>query len=62
MAEHYEAHSNRDGLIFTYDAAGNIMMILDGTNSNQKQCFGYDVLNLLFYNARWYDVKQVLAS
>jgi RHS repeat-associated protein len=30
-----------------YDAVGNIKSILDATNSNQKQCFGYDSLNRL---------------
>jgi RHS repeat-associated protein len=32
---------------YTYDSVGNISSLLDVKNSNQKQCFGYDVLDRL---------------
>jgi RHS repeat-associated protein len=34
-------------LTYTYDAVGNVKTIVDGVNSNQKQCFNYDPLDRL---------------
>jgi YD repeat-containing protein len=34
-------------LTYTYDAVGNVKTIVDGVNSNQKQCFQYDPLGRL---------------
>ncbi|MCO5245534.1 MAG: hypothetical protein M9927_17235 [Anaerolineae bacterium] len=40
-------YTNLQNLSYTYDAAGNVASIVDGVNSSQRQCFGYDALDRL---------------
>ena len=40
-------YNNLQNLDYGYDKVGNILTILDATNSSQKQCFTYDALNRL---------------
>ncbi len=40
-------YTNLQNLSYTYDAVGNVTSIVDGVNSSQRQCFGYDALDRL---------------
>jgi RHS repeat-associated protein len=40
-------YTNLQNLSYTYDAVGNIASLVDGVNSNQRQCFQYDALDRL---------------
>jgi RHS repeat-associated protein len=40
-------YTNLQNLSYTYDAVGNVTSIVDGMNSSQRQCFGYDALDRL---------------
>ncbi|MCO5245532.1 MAG: hypothetical protein M9927_17225 [Anaerolineae bacterium] len=40
-------YTNLQNLSYTYDAVGNVASIVDGVNSSQRQCFGYDALDRL---------------
>jgi RHS repeat-associated protein len=40
-------YNNLQDLDYGYDKIGNILTILDATNSSQQQCFTYDALNRL---------------
>ncbi len=39
--------TNRQNLSYAYDAVDNVKSIVDGNNSNQRQCFHYDDRNRL---------------
>jgi RHS repeat-associated protein len=39
--------TNRQNLTYAYDAVDNVKSIVDGNNSNQRQCFHYDDRNRL---------------
>jgi hypothetical protein len=39
--------TNRQDLTYAYDAVDNVKSIVDGNNSNQRQCFTYDDRNRL---------------
>jgi RHS repeat-associated protein len=45
-------------LSYTYDAVGNVETILDGNNSNQKQCFSYDNLYRLTKATTYQDTPK----
>jgi RHS repeat-associated protein len=49
-------------LTYTYDAVGNVKTIVDGVNSNQKQCFQYDPLDRLTRATTWQDSTQGCTS
>ena len=40
-------YTNLQNLSYTYDAVGNVASIVDGVNSSQRQCFGFDALDRL---------------
>jgi RHS repeat-associated protein len=40
-------YTNLQNLSYSYDAVGNIASLVDGVNSNQRQCFQYDALDRL---------------
>jgi hypothetical protein len=45
-------------LAYTYDAVGNVITILDGRNSSQKQCFMYNNLNRLTKGTTYTDAPK----
>jgi RHS repeat-associated protein len=54
----YASQTSLQDLAYAYDLAGNILTILDGKNSNQRQCFSYDTLRRLTKATTYQDAAQ----